>query len=160
MASADGTGGDRTTSAAAEDDADHQQQALEYSRCMRDNGLPDFPDAEFNGNGGVHLGLPDGLDPESEGFKAAQEACKQHLPNGGEPPEPDPERLAKMREYAQCMRENGLPDFPDPNEDGGIQFGGDGLDPESPEFQAADKACEDVRPGEPGGRSTKRDGEG
>jgi hypothetical protein len=45
--------------------------------------------------------------------------------------------------YAQCMRTHGVPDFPDPV-DGGFHITsgpGSDLDPGSPQFTAADKAC-------------------
>jgi hypothetical protein len=47
--------------------------------------------------------------------------------------------------FAQCMRDNGVPDFPDPKEDG-ISLGGTGIDRNSPEFKAAQKACETLLP--------------
>jgi hypothetical protein len=46
--------------------------------------------------------------------------------------------------FAACMRKHGVPNFPDPNSQGGIQISpssGSGLDPNSPTFQAAQKAC-------------------
>lgn len=51
--------------------------------------------------------------------------------------------------YAQCIRENGLADFPDPTD--GRLLVPDGLF-ESPAFKAADEACESLRPSRgPGG---------
>jgi Pectinacetylesterase len=47
--------------------------------------------------------------------------------------------------FAKCMRDNGVPNFPDPVDDG-INLDGTGLDPNMPEFQAAEKACESVLP--------------
>jgi hypothetical protein len=45
-------------------------------------------------------------------------------------------------EYAQCMRKHGVPSFPDPV-DGHIQLQpGSSIDPSSPQFQAASKACQ------------------
>ena len=52
--------------------------------------------------------------------------------------------------YSQCMRSHGLPDFPDPNSQGFIEgksssaSGGnaDDLNPNSPAYQAAQKACQ------------------
>lgn len=52
--------------------------------------------------------------------------------------------------YSQCMRSHGLPDFPDPNSQGVIEgqssSGSDGnasdLNPNSPTYQAAQKACQ------------------
>jgi hypothetical protein len=45
--------------------------------------------------------------------------------------------------FSQCMRAHGLSNFPDPTSGGAIQIGGPGsnLNPESPSFQAAQKAC-------------------
>lgn len=50
-----------------------------------------------------------------------------------------------LRAFAQCMRDNGVPNFPEPTEDG-ISLSGTGLDPDSPEFKLAAKACESLRP--------------
>jgi hypothetical protein len=49
-------------------------------------------------------------------------------------------------EFAQCMRSHGVTSFPDPTANGNGQFGGNvspgsGVDPNSPTFQAAQKAC-------------------
>src|SRR6266508_2903340 len=40
--------------------------------------------------------------------------------------EVDPEDAGRL--YAQCMRDNGLPDFPDPNADGSFALGHDEFD--------------------------------
>jgi hypothetical protein len=53
--------------------------------------------------------------------------------------------------YSQCMRSHGVPKFPDPRPDGGflLRAGpGTGIDPESPQFKAADRACQKLRPNE------------
>jgi hypothetical protein len=55
-----------------------------------------------------------------------------------------------MLAFAECMREHGI-DFPDPQFDGGaVMVGGPGIDPEDPEFQAAQEACGELLPGRPG----------
>ncbi len=59
-------------------------------------------------------------------------------------PDPDEALLA----FAQCMRENGIPNFPDPAEDG-ISLGGTSIDRNSPEFKAAEKACKTLLPQQP-----------
>jgi hypothetical protein len=44
---------------------------------------------------------------------------------------------------ARCMRSHGVPKFPDPNSQGGIGITpGDGVDLNSPQFQAAQKTCQ------------------
>lgn len=142
--------GDASESAAEGDgeDLDGFEEALAYSECMRDNGVPDFPDPEEQGEGGISLGLPEGMDPESEEFKAAAEACEDLQPGPDENATIDPEVYEALVEYSECMRENGIADFPDPTEGGGIMMNGDDMsfDPQSEEFQAAQEACEDVAP--------------
>ena len=53
-----------------------------------------------------------------------------------------------MLEFAACMREHGV-DMPDPDFSGGgarMQFraGAGGVDPESPTFQKAQEACQEI----------------
>lgn len=52
--------------------------------------------------------------------------------------------------YAQCMRDNGVDNFPDPV-DNGINISGTGLDPNLPEFKAAREACKHLLPSPPSG---------
>jgi hypothetical protein len=50
--------------------------------------------------------------------------------------------------FADCMRAHGVPNFPDPGSGGGIQLSSDsGINPASPAFQDAQKACGDKQPG-------------
>ncbi|MBF9134935.1 hypothetical protein I0C86_39340 [Plantactinospora sp. S1510] len=126
-----------------------QEELLRFARCMRANGVPEYPDPEFDG-GAVGLSLPEGTDRQK--VDAAQQKCKQHLPNGGEPVKVDPAAREQTREYAKCMRANGVPKFPDPDENGGISIeGGPDLDPRSEAFQAADRQCAKHRPLGPSG---------
>ncbi len=70
-----------------------QEQALAFSKCMRDHGI-DMPDPQFSTDGGgafsISVGGPDGTGPTTNGplvdfnskeFKAASEACGG--PGGG-----------------------------------------------------------------------------
>jgi hypothetical protein len=49
--------------------------------------------------------------------------------------------------FSACMRANGVPKFPDPDRDGRIRFR-DPVDPESPQFEAARRACRKLEPEE------------
>jgi hypothetical protein len=131
-----------------------QQSALTYAQCMRANGVPKFPDPDPNGDMGVDL---DKLGVDKAKFDAAHQKCKHYLPNGGEPQKPDPQALEQMRQYAKCMRENGVPKFPDPDANGGIALTPDklGMDPLGPQMKAAEKACEKYRGG---GGTTHQEG--
>ena len=112
---------------------------------MRENGVPEFPDPELNGDGGMMMKLPNGIDQEA--MEKASEACEEFRPKGGGnfSEEDRAEMEETMLEYADCMRENGVPDFPDPDfSEGGARLGGKGIDPEDPAFEKANKACEEV----------------
>jgi hypothetical protein len=73
-----------------EDQKKMQEQALAFSKCMRDHGI-DMPDPQFSADGGgfnVSIGSPDGgaddapmIDFDSDEFKEANEACGG--PDGG-----------------------------------------------------------------------------
>jgi hypothetical protein len=50
--------------------------------------------------------------------------------------------------FADCMRANGVPSFPDPSGGGGgIDLAGAGIDPQSPAFKSARTACARLAPG-------------
>lgn len=126
-----------------------QERGLAYAKCMRENGVSEFPDPEAGG-GGIRIGPGSGVDPQSSEFKKAQEACKDLSPQGeGGPNGGKPLDSAKVAEWARCMRENGVPKFPDPEIDGGamvIDMSAVGMKGDDPEFQEAMEACRDKRP--------------
>jgi hypothetical protein len=62
-------------------DPEMADKLLDFSKCMRDHGI-DFPDPQFDG-GGVRMQMDEGMDPSSQAFKDAQEACGAMLPGGG-----------------------------------------------------------------------------
>lgn len=135
--------------------------ALAYSRCMRAHGITRFPDPDSNGDLGLNAGPGSGIDPNSSQFKAADQACKYLMPA------PNPSQAAKDRpallRYARCMRAHGIPDFPDPTPQGGLAIKasrGSDLDPNSPLYKAADKACKRYMPGGGKGGSTQTGGGG
>jgi hypothetical protein len=71
------------------------------------------------------------------------QVCKEYLPPRGPGPALTPAQKAAALAGAACMRRHGLSNFPDPTFNGGQQslsFGA-GLDPSSPGFRRAAKAC-------------------
>ncbi|HCT78871.1 MAG TPA: hypothetical protein DGG94_10100 [Micromonosporaceae bacterium] len=125
---------------------------VKFARCMRDNGVPDFPDPKPNGNGGLAIEVPEGVSREE--VDAAMQKCRQYLPNGGEPEKVDPAAIEQQRKLSQCMRDNGVPGFPDPKEGGGIDI--EGVDPADPTFKEAEQKCSQFRP--PGAGTNTRNG--
>jgi hypothetical protein len=61
-------------------DPEMADKLLDFSKCMRDHGI-DFPDPQFEG-GGVRIQMDEGMDPDSQAFKEAQEACGDMFPGG------------------------------------------------------------------------------
>jgi hypothetical protein len=112
---------------------------------MRSHGVPNFPDPSSSGGLQLRVGPGTGLDPSSPAFKTAQQACMKLLPNGGRRQPLSASQRASALKFSQCMRSHGVPSFPDPSFGGGgarLALGSaSGIDPNSPAFQAAQKAC-------------------
>ncbi|MFC7550369.1 hypothetical protein [Plantactinospora sp. GCM10030261] len=124
---------------------DAEERRLQFARCMRENGV-EMPDPGPDNEGGRLLRFGAGVDPKK--VETAMEQCRQYLPNGGERPQLSPEEQEKLREYAKCMRDNGVTGFPDPSADGGIRIDRNTLkiNPDDPTFKAAQEKCRDLRP--------------
>jgi hypothetical protein len=142
--------GPSATASATHDALSDQEHMLKFAQCMREHGI-DMPDPDPGQ--GIGIKLPPGADPKK--VDAAQQQCKQYLPNGGAPTKPDPGQVEQQRKFSQCMRDHGVTNFPDPDENGGIAInGGAGMNPNDPTFQAAQSACEKYRPAGPSGGPT------
>ena len=94
-------------------------KAVKFAQCMRDNGVSEFPDPDASGEltiDGVLNGSS--LDPNTPAWKEAIGACKDLQPPGftGDENVTDEEQKVRL-EFAQCMRDNGVEDFPDPGKD-------------------------------------------
>jgi hypothetical protein len=140
--------------------------ARQFSVCMRAHGLPNFPDPKVSAGGGMSLSLDNssGLNPDSPQFKAAQKSCEKLMPDGGKPDAATQAKMqAQMLKFSACMRSHGLANFPDPVfSQGGarVTLGGkgSGLNPNSPVFKAAQKACQSFMPGGKGAGPTTSSG--
>jgi hypothetical protein len=129
---------------------------VKYSECMRTNGVTGFPDPSTTqgpnamGIDGYNFNLPANLNLQSPASVAANRTC-QHLTDiGSSSGPPHPVSVAKARQaaiaHAQCMRDHGVPNFPDPKVTGDGQgiassSGGPGINARSPAFQQAQKRC-------------------
>ena len=128
-----------------------------FASCMRSHGVSNFPDPDSKGRIKIVSGISKdgqrtGVDPNSPTFQKAQQACKKFEPNGGnEDPKAQAAAIKQMLAFASCMRSHGVTKFPDPqvSSGGGVRqtIGPDsGVDPSSPTFQAAQKACQKLQP--------------
>jgi hypothetical protein len=66
----------------AKADPQRAEQNRKFAKCMRDNGVTNFPDP--GADGGIQInGNDPGMNPDDPKFKAAQTACAQYQPAGG-----------------------------------------------------------------------------
>ncbi len=119
---------------------------LKFSACMRTNGVPAIPDP--NAQGVIQANSSEGIDPSSTIFQKALQKCQKYSGRGTAPtPAQQSQFQAKALAYSACMRSHGEPSFPDPQISGGhvslqLKRGPGGLNPSSPIFQKAQKACQ------------------
>jgi hypothetical protein len=138
-----GTGEPRPTGS-----GDTSDQLRRFAGCMRDNGV-DLPDPQPGAGGQNMRAYAEMLRSDDPVVQAAFQECRGLLPNGGEPPKLDAEQLETYRNFAACMREQGV-EIPDPKPDGTLDLGAlldSGLDPQSPAVLAAFAACRDTLTG-------------
>lgn len=116
---------------------------------MRSHGIADYPDPSGNGSVTIHVKPGSDLNPDSPQNQAAQTACKSLRPGGNLLPAQEAAANAKALKYSQCMRSNGIADFPDPNGQGTLTIneGTGDLDPNSTRFKAAERACQSLDTG-------------
>ena len=62
--------------------AEQQEAQLEFSRCMRDEGITEFPDPTQE-DGRLAIEEGGSVDPEDPAFKKAQATCEHYLPTQG-----------------------------------------------------------------------------
>jgi hypothetical protein len=147
VASLSGDGATATTNGAKDAAKDPQQAALAFAKCMREHGI-DMPDPEVDDQGRIRVrigagGPGGGTRPDPKKLKAAQKACGSLMGGGDGDRQLDPAARDAMVAFARCMREHGI-DMPDPTGDGGLVMRREagGPDPDSEEFQEAEKACQ------------------
>jgi hypothetical protein len=66
----------------AEDKEEFKKAALANARCMREQGIDNFPDPMFDEDGGAQIRIDKSLNPEGAKFQAAQKACEKTMPDG------------------------------------------------------------------------------
>jgi hypothetical protein len=128
-----------------------QSQQLAFAQCMRSHSLPNFPDPGPSGG----FGASGNAEQSNPHYAAAFSACHHLLPYGGVPPagaNKVQQDLAQLLQLAQCMRAHGVSNYPDPNanpssnsntnRNNNSNLAQAGVDPNSPQFQAASRICE------------------
>lgn len=157
----------------ASDTVDAEAERQKWTECMRENGV-DIPDATVDEDGGFQIRRPvngEGGPPAGGGGRFGED-FEEATAECGDPPRiagtgPSEQDLEQMQEnslkLAQCMRNEGIEDFPDPDFSGsgpgagpggrgagGGPFGGD-IDMGDPEVRAAFEKCAEESGGGPMG---------
>ena len=102
------TGAAGSSGAAGHKQATDRDKAVKFAECMRANGVSDFPDPNASGE------FVYGVSVSPAVFKQAVDACKDLQPPGTLSAKRSPEQQKEGLTFAQCIRENGVKDFPDP----------------------------------------------
>jgi hypothetical protein len=126
---------------------------LAFAECMRAHGLPHFPDPIPNGSSaptgvdmvfGFAVGPGTGVNIQSPAFHSAIQSCQKLLTGGRPRPGVSATLRSQLVAHAQCMRDHGVADFPDPKfpTSGGIAtFDPPGINLQSPAYRKAVQAC-------------------
>lgn len=115
---------------------------------MRSNGVTNFPDPDGNGVlPKIQVAQLAASDPD---FVPAHRACEHLLPNGGQPTQAQVQQAWNdMRNFARCMRSQGVPTWPVPTvtsrQDNRPFFNVPvSIDPNSPQITSKINACQHV----------------
>ena len=117
-------------------------QALAFSRCIRSHGVPNFPDPDSAGGFPMNRSQQSS---DSHAFLSAKAACNHLYPNMGKGQGADPAQQAAQQRhallFAACMRRHGVQNFPDGWSGNVGQLISAGIDPHSPQLNAALTKC-------------------
>jgi hypothetical protein len=138
-----------TASSGSNTNAVNRDQAVKFAECMRANGVREFPDPDASGTLTID-GVANGssLDISSAGFEQAIAACKDLQPPGFIGHKRTAQEQDNALKFAQCIRDNGVKDFPDPAPDGPLvdtsRMAGSPGARSIPGLQAAMQKCRDL----------------
>jgi hypothetical protein len=113
------------------------QQLTKFAACVRANGEPTFPDPNAQGV------ISASFNRASPQFSQALQACRKDLPGGIPSPAQQAQDPRQAVAFSDCMRRNGIPEYPDPQTGagGGMVIHLANIDPSSPQFQRAQATC-------------------
>jgi hypothetical protein len=127
---------------------------------MRSHGVPDFPDPQPGATNAKYPGAQQ-LGVSGPLYQAADNACQHLLPAGVDDQFPAAEvqqLLIGMRQFSQCMRSHGVPNWPDPSVDAEgrpvfdlSDHGFSRSEAHSAQLGAKEAECQNLLPGALGG---------
>jgi hypothetical protein len=97
-----------TAAATTTKKAGSQDKAIKFAECIRGHGVPHFPDPDAKGE------YVFGIDVSPAVWQRAVNACKALEPPGALSGKRSPKQQSAALRFANCVRDNGVKDFPDP----------------------------------------------
>ena len=85
-----------------------RDKAVKFAECIRAHGVSDFPDPDAKNQ------FQYGVSVSPAVWNRAVSACKDLQPPGTLSGKRTPMQQSDALKFAQCMRDNGVKDFPDP----------------------------------------------
>jgi hypothetical protein len=110
----DGATGTGSSGGVGNKNATSPDRGVQFAECMREHGVTDFPDPNASSSDQEFVDRLQRLDQSSAAWKNAIGACKDLRPPGLLGGKASPQEMSARLRFAQCMRENGVEDFPDP----------------------------------------------
>jgi hypothetical protein len=104
----DGPARTSATATASPKKASAREKAVRFAECIRAHGVADFPDPNAKNE------FEYGVSVTPAVWKRATTACKDLQPPGTLSSKRTPKEQSGALKFAQCMRDNGVKDFPDP----------------------------------------------
>ena len=102
------TGTASSTSSGANKKLTARDKAVKFAECIRAHGVSDFPDPNAKNQ------YEYGVSVSPAVWKQATTACKDLQPPGTLSGKRTPKQQSASLRFAQCIRDNGVKDFPDP----------------------------------------------
>jgi hypothetical protein len=97
-----------TTSSGANKKLTARDKAVKFAECIRAHGVTDFPDPNEKNQFDYGVSVTPAV------WNKATTACKDLQPPGTLSSKRTPKQQSASLRFAQCIRENGVKDFPDP----------------------------------------------
>jgi hypothetical protein len=97
-----------TTSSGADKKLSARDKAVKFAECIRAHGVSDFPDPNEKNQ------FEYGVSVTPAVWTKATTACKDLQPPGTLSGKRTPKQQSAALRFAQCIRDNGVKDFPDP----------------------------------------------
>ena len=118
----------------------------EWATCIRSHGDPNQVDPTIDTNKDIEITMRNVSPTLSSAVHGSTGPCSTYLLSAeaalrGGQAAPQAPSIAQEIAYVDCMRTNGVPNYPDPSADGDTKFEGTGINTDSTTFENADELC-------------------